>query len=127
MLFRSKELYPHFIRGFFDGDGSLCLNNNVNSCKFDIASASTSILIDLRVILSDFCGLNGSLTKESGNSNAWHLRYSGRKINNILDWLYKDATIFMKRKHDKFLIYKSVHLKSDKLLENPEEDNQQPI
>ena len=122
-----EKLIKHFIRGFYDGDGSLYINSNINSCKLDITSASIDILKSIRTIFTSITGLSGSLTKECKNSNAWHLRVNGRKLSVVMDWFYKDATVFMKRKYDKFLIYKSVHLKSDKLLENPEEDNQQPI
>jgi len=119
-------LYPHFIRGFYDGDGCLQINNNSSQCRFDLTSASTKLLKDIQNIISPLVSTKGSLIKESGISNAWHLKYSGFRINMILDWLYKDSSIFMKRKHDKFLIYKSVHVKQGELLEKPEEVNQQP-
>lgn len=121
-----KSFYSHFLRGFFDGDGCLQINSNYTQCRFDLTSASVKLLEDIQKILSGLVKTKGSLRKENGKSNAWHLRYSGFRINMILDWLYQDATIFMKRKHDKFLIYKSVHVKQGELLENPEEDNQQP-
>jgi intein-encoded DNA endonuclease-like protein len=122
-----KSLHSHFVRGFFDGDGHLGITDNISTCKVDFTSASTEFLKSLRILISSFSKTNGSLRKENGKSNAWHLRFSGSQVIDVLNWLYKDATIFMRRKHDKFLIYKSVHIKSDKLLENPEEDNQQPI
>lgn len=126
-----KELIPHFIRGYFDGDGCININIENSQSRIDFTSASTNFLESLRKILSNISGVKGSLLKEVGKSNTWHLRYSGNRMNTILNWLYKDATIFMKRKHDKFLIYKNVQLKQGELLENPttvivNEDNQQP-
>jgi hypothetical protein len=120
------SLISHFIRGFFDGDGHLGITSNISTCKVDFTSASVDFLKSVRIIISKFSKTNGSLRKENGKSNAWHLRFSGVQVNDVLNWIYKDASIFMKRKHDKFLIYKSVHLKQGELLENPEEDNQQP-
>ena len=121
-----KSLYSHFVRGFFDGDGCLSISDNKSTCRFDLTSASTDLLISIREIISSFSKTNGNLRKENGKSNAWHLRFSGSQVIDVMNWIYKDSTIFMKRKHDKFLIYKSVHVKQDELLGSPREGNQQP-
>lgn len=127
-----SHLFPHFARGFFDGDGSLNINVNINSCRITFASAAFNFISVFKENISNFSKRKGSLIKGSGkNSNVWFLSFTGRQIFEILDWFYKDADIFMKRKYDKFLICKSVHLKQGELLENPtlerqKEDNQQP-
>ena len=37
------------------------------------------------------------------DSEFYHLRYTGRfSCQRIREWLYKDATIYLKRKYDKF-------------------------
>lgn len=102
------KLIRHFLRGFFDGDGHLGITDNLSTCRFDFTSAATDFLNGAREIISKISISNGSLHKESGISNAWHLKYSGRQVKQILEWLYKDATIFMKRKYDKFMIYKNM-------------------
>jgi len=121
-------LYSHFIRGFFDGDGSISISEKFSQSRIDFTSASTKFLEQLREILSQLTNTKGSLLKESGKSNAWHLKFGGKHAYIIFNWMYKDASIFMKRKHDKYLIYKNVHVKQGELLENPEvnQDNQQP-
>lgn len=103
-----KELVNHFIRGFFDGDGHLGVTDNISTCRFDITSAATEFLSNLRQVLREIALTNGSLSKET-NSNTWHLRFSGKQVNQILNWLYKDATIFMQRKYSKFQVYKETH------------------
>ena len=35
-----EDLYRHFIRGFFDGDGCLQLQDKIYHCRFDLTSAS---------------------------------------------------------------------------------------
>jgi len=121
-----KELQRHFIRGYFDGDGSLSLSNNISTCRIDFTSASTDILKELRKIIATKAISTGSLSKESGKSNTWHLRFGGKQVKQLLEWFYKSSTVFLKRKYDKFLMYNTVQLKSDELLEKPEEVNQQP-
>lgn len=121
-----KEYYSHFIRGFYDGDGCLLIDDKRYHCQINLTSAAKGFLEDLRPIIAEMALTNGSLNKETTN-NTWHLSFSGKQVNQILDWLYNDSTMFLNRKYNKFLIYKNVHIKSDKLLENQEIDNQQPI
>lgn len=100
-----EDLYRHFIRGFFDGDGCLQLQDKIYHCRFDLTSASLQFLEQLRPIITAKALTNGSLQKET-NYDVWHLNYSGHQVSQILDWLYKDSHFYMKRKHDKYLILK---------------------
>ena len=120
------QLYSHFTRGYFDGDGCLAVYPYKGACRIDFTSASVKLLEDLRIIISSFSISSGGLRKENGKSNAWHLNFTGAQVNTILDWMYKDATIYMNRKHKKYLHYKNVHVKQDELSGKPCEGNQQP-
>lgn len=100
-------LIRHFIRGYFDGDGCLQLQNVIYRCRFDIVSASKSILEQFRLIIAKHSITKGYLGKET-YSNSWHLNFSGHQVENILDWLYKDANFYLKRKYDKYLILKTM-------------------
>lgn len=101
----SNELIRHFIRGFFDGDGCLQLNDKIYHCRFDLASASLEFLKDVRPIITANSLTNGSLNKEA-KYEVWHLNYSGHQVVKILNWLYKDTHFFLKRKYDKYQILK---------------------
>ena len=46
---------------------------------------------------------NGGISKEK-NHEAWHLRYGGRQVYIILNWLYKDSNLYLKRKYNKYLL-----------------------
>lgn len=98
-----KELHSHFIRGFFDGDGSLILNKELGKTQFNITSASKQFLEDLKPIISEVSGTKGGISKET-NYEVWHLRFCGRKVQDIMDWLYKDATVYLQRKYRKYLM-----------------------
>lgn len=102
-----KDLIRHFIRGFFDGDGCLSLNNNVYHCRFDITCASEKFLKQIRPIITEQALTNGNLCKES-KYEVWHLRYSGQQVKQILDWLYTDSTVYMERKYNKYLLLSSL-------------------
>lgn len=100
-----EDLYRHFIRGFFDGDGCLYLHDKIYCCRLNLTSASKQFLEQVRPIITAKAITNGGLNKEK-QYDVWHLSYSGRQVVQILDWLYKDSHFYMKRKHDKYLILK---------------------
>lgn len=100
------KFYPHFIRGFFDGDGCIGLDAKIYHCYFDIVSASKLFLEDIRPIITENAITDGRIQKEK-NYNIWHLRYNGHQIIKILDWLYKDATVYLNRKYFKYTLLSS--------------------
>lgn len=104
-----KHLYNHFIRGYFDGDG--CITSYVHKRKitpdntFSIVGTESFLTSVIYIIK---CELNIQVNKLytrhpernhcirsffiSGNTNCKKIR----------EWLYKDSTIYLNRKKDKF-------------------------
>lgn len=121
------DLYRHFIRGFFDGDGCLQLQDKIYHCRFDITCASKAFLEQLRPLISKHAKTNGYLGKET-NFDVWHLNYSGHQVVTILDWLYNNSHFYLKRKFVKYRLLKEYQVrgKQGELLESPEVGNQQP-
>ena len=101
-----KELYRHFIRGFFDGDGCLQLQNKIYHCRFDLTCASKEFLEEVRPILTEHAKTSGYLGKET-KYDVWHLNYSGHQVKQILDWIYKDSNYYLQRKYNKYKIISS--------------------
>lgn len=102
-----EQYYKHFIRGFFDGDGCLQLNNNLSHCRFDLTTASLEFLNDIRPIITQQAITNGYLGKES-KTNTYHLNYSGKQVIRIMNWLYEDSNnLYLTRKYNKYLILTS--------------------
>lgn len=100
-----KNLYRHFIRGFFDGDGCLQLQDKIYHCRFDLTCASLKFLEQLRPIITEHAKTNGYLGKET-KYDVWHLNYSGHQVIQILDWLYTDSNFYLNRKYVKYQILK---------------------
>lgn len=103
----SKELRRHFIRGFMDGDGSI----NWTELKFVFTSESFAKQIinefrDLFVNISDpNChDFSYTLHKEGEESCPYYKVFipmgHGRK-QYIMDYLYRDSTIYLDRKFKK--------------------------
>lgn len=100
-----KELYSHFIRGYFDGDG--CITWHINKknyilCNIFIAG-TYDFLLSIRDILISLGLSKGYLAKRN---NIYVLTISGfNNINKLYKFLYNDATRYMKRKYYKFNSY----------------------
>lgn len=97
-----KDFLRHFIRGYFDGNGSIAIGKT--ACNFSITS-NKDFLVQIQKILMNQCNLN--LTKildyPKKQCEVFDLRYGGRlQLSRIFSFLYEDSTIFLDRKYDKF-------------------------
>jgi len=104
-IWLDESLYNHFIRGVFDGDGSISFLIRDNSPEFNI-TGTEELLAYIQNILMKECNLNKTkLTKKKNSkTNIVALRYSGTvNLIKIRRWLYKDATIYLERKYNKFM------------------------
>ena len=111
--FLEKHLIRHFIRGYFDGDGCIYLhkfalkNGNTSDYYSTTIMGNYEFIYNLRdVIESEICK-KYFISKRSGkNKKAVTLRISGNTASKFfLNYLYKDSTIFLKRKND---LYRSL-------------------
>lgn len=97
-------LYNHFIRGYFDGDGTVGLYNNESRIQIKISSGSIEFLNSLQNIFSEKVN-NYSKVKisKSKKCTCYSLDKGGIKVTtNLLDYIYKDATIYLDRKFKKY-------------------------
>lgn len=94
-----KEFMRHYLRGYFDGDG--CITSNKGIYQISII-ATNDFLNNLKEFL---LSLNMTKTKlEQRNSNMAVWKKKGHnQIKIFLDYLYKDSTIYLDRKYDKYL------------------------
>jgi hypothetical protein len=86
----------HFIRGYFDGDGSATIKRYVNrKPQKRMTFLGTRAFLDS---VKDFIGDRGSISKAHG---CFALEYSGNLLcEKVSDYLYGGATIYLKRKKD---------------------------
>lgn len=100
-----EEFYSHFIRGVFDGDGSIVLDpRGRQNLTFSIAG--TEVLISkIQEILIENCDLNKTklATSKQTKDTFRVMNYSGNFIcKRIYEYLYKNAESFLTRKKEKF-------------------------
>lgn len=97
----NHELFNHFLRGYFDGDGSCWINRN--QLTF-LLIGTNSFLTSCKDILINKVGLKSKKTIFQ-RDNHFRLEYNGNKLcRKIVEYLYKDSTVYLQRKYDKFKI-----------------------
>lgn len=96
--FLPSALYPHFVRGFFDGDGSIWWHKRDKTFEASFCFASKKLASYLFKVLSNF---NPTLSQIK-NKQFWSLRLSRCVIIPFGNWMYKNSTIHLDRKYQKF-------------------------
>lgn len=92
-----NEYIHHFMRGYFDGDGCI---TGIKSKSFSVIGTN-AFLKEYQSKLIKELGLNK--TKFSKCGQAFTLRYRGNiQIIKIRNFLYKNSSIYLERKHSKF-------------------------
>lgn len=100
-----EDLYSHFIRGYFDGDGSI--TSNIKRKDVGIEITSSFIFCEgLHNFLKDI-GIKSVLTPEENplSGDVCIYNYSNGNALRFLEFVYKDASIFMQRKFNRAMGY----------------------
>ena len=102
------RLYRHFIRGYFDGDGSIHLTKKLRVkpyCMFRLCGASREMMLEIQdVLVNDTKIARNDITKSKRASKChlYQFQNSARKdIKNLYNYLYKGATVWLPRKREK--------------------------
>jgi hypothetical protein len=96
-----NEMYNHFIRGLFDGDGSLSFSYDGNYRRYTFSIVGNDeLMIGLKKVIKNQINIDLGF----GKMKMIHRVYKrgNRQIMTILDWLYKDSTISLSRKNEKY-------------------------
>jgi hypothetical protein len=91
-----KEMIPHFIRGYFDGDGSFSFNKSKYIIKTQIVSASEQFQ---RFILDELKKNNITINLYSDIKLQIQNKLDNEKFYN---YIYGNAKIYLKRKKEKY-------------------------
>jgi hypothetical protein len=102
-----KKLQNHFIRGVFDGDGCISLRTDKRDTKqrgqFNICSGSYDFIKEYYDKMVEYCNLSGRNKIRCPKGTYYVVDWGGLSdIENIYDFLYKDANVFLKRKKETF-------------------------
>lgn len=99
-----KEFESHFIRGVFDGDGSVYISSIHKNTKYlgvSITSASNIFLEQIREILKSN-NIDSNIIKDCRKSCYYLKIYKKDHIKLFFNYIYKDSTIYLQRKYKFF-------------------------
>jgi hypothetical protein len=106
-IFKDKKLIKHFIRGYVDGDGCLSFaDKNRKEAQLQILGTE-QFLTELQHWLPlEF--ENKIYSKEGANVKA--LVFNQKRAFYVANYLYKDATLFLERKQNRYKEYCRLYL-----------------
>lgn len=91
-----SHLMHHYIRGYMDGDGSIYIRTD--------GQVQVELIGTIQFLDTVIEKLELKHNKKRMHGNAYAIRYSGNKgALNMLHHLYKDATIYLPRKYEKYM------------------------
>jgi hypothetical protein len=88
------KLMSHFIRGVFDGDGSVWLNDN--------AYPQVNI-VGSKLFIDDVSKIGVEYSSIASHYRSFIIYYNGQKAIDFLNYIYKDSTMHMDRKYKRYL------------------------
>lgn len=117
----SNNLISHFIRGFFDGDGTIYSRNQTNPkrkrslCCIGWVCGNKQFIDKLLEVLEKECGAKlGCFYKT--NHDVYEIKTEAiNKCKRIIEYMYKDATIYLERKHEKAMKFLSMLSESGRI------------
>lgn len=106
----SSNLIKHFVRGLFDGDGSVYQYKykNRDSYKYTLTITSTLILCEELVdIVKTELNVNSYIYDASNHNGITKVfTISGKnQIKKFMDWMYDGADLKLKRKYHRYIQY----------------------
>lgn len=112
----SEKLQRHFIRGYFDGDGSLGIYETKYNPKIQCSLLGTKDMLDKILTLSN---IDINLRRDKRHSEyTYEFELVSTKAITFLNYIYKDSTIYLTRKYKKYLDSCRFWEKSQKLLQS---------
>ncbi len=106
------QFLPHFLRGFMDGDGWVVTRTKDNrheinvgfchGCKDFLLELIKQIRAELHLTTNNL-RTRLKTTRKGAKSTVYQIDWHSHNAIKILDWLYKDADIFLGRKYNKYL------------------------
>jgi hypothetical protein len=99
-----KEMMPHFIRGYFDGDGCVYevkRKRPTPGLEIDFATGSKDFADAVYKYLIE--NVHSTFRIAEKRKNYYSIRGYNQASEAIFTHMYDSATIYMKRKHNKFI------------------------
>lgn len=96
-----EDLKPHFLRGYFDGDGCFCVYYSKDICKnrvsFEVVGASNQFMVQVQDYLKQN-DIQTNIYQRKSNSSYRLMTCSKKQVLKLIDFLYQNSSICLDRK-----------------------------
>jgi hypothetical protein len=110
-----KRYHRAFIRGYFDGDGSIMFNKP-NTIKVNFSGNRKFIEQLNKIINADVCIPIAKLieNRKKEHSSVWMIYFYGDNARKLCKWMYQDSNrLYLNRKHDRYI--RHLRLRGEKI------------
>lgn len=97
-----SSMARHFIRGYFDGDGSICFNRP-NTIRLRIVSSNAGVVYWMANIFLNCLNIRQNIKKVK---RIWQCEYYGNNARAICSLMYSDCgELYLKRKRKRYILH----------------------
>lgn len=97
------NLIKHFIRGYFDGDGSVTYRDNLTNLKVGFCG-NKEFLLELQEYLNKLLNIETIMYSKKGTDiKSLYIRHKQDAIK-FLNYIYEDSNIYLDRKYKKYAV-----------------------
>lgn len=96
------ELQRHFIRDYFDGDGSLTVGNNIDYQHQWSVVSTLDFCIGVDKIINSHLDVHFWYELHANGITRKLATGGNRQVLRLCNWLYRDATVYLHRKYDRY-------------------------
>lgn len=103
-----NNLHSHFLRGYFDGDGSIYRhvkkeNNKMITLTF---TSTEKFCVKAKEIIENELNIRCAIYDASCHNGITKvLTITGAAAKKLLDWMYNDADLYLERKYNRYIEY----------------------
>lgn len=98
----TEELLPHYIRGLFDGDGSVYWSKQAKCIRANIVFSSIQLAENIANILRPIVNSKLTVYKKTNSNSCWYINLGNKSTRILYKYLYENAIIYLDRKYIKF-------------------------
>ncbi len=104
-----EDMFNHFVRGYFDGDGNLNIQKHkskITNINWNTSCVSHDWNQQLLEMIKKYLDVNGYLSKDNKKSKG--IYFTGINALILLEWMYKrkHLSIYLNRKYQKYVSLK---------------------
>lgn len=104
-----KEYLHHYIRGYFDGDGSIYFDNQTQDYKSSFVFGSKELAEKFREVLLSQGIKISSIHKKTNSDFCWYFQVSYKQTLLLADFMYKNSKLYLERKYKQFKAQQELH------------------